>query len=50
MTTRYEYKCNGCSHDYIEQRGDDELNPFFVNCNSCKEGTYEEVSKVVLSE
>ena len=48
MTTKYDYKCNKCGYDYTEQRRDDELNPFFVNCVSCFEGINEEVSKTFI--
>jgi hypothetical protein len=29
---KYEYKCNICNHDYIEQRGSGE-NAYFTKCN-----------------
>jgi predicted SprT family Zn-dependent metalloprotease len=48
MATRYEYKCNKCGHDYVEQRRDDELNPFFANCVVCSEGINEEINKVFI--
>lgn len=49
MTIKFEYKCNACSHDYIEQRGQDEPNPYFSTCHSCKIGIYEETFKTVLT-
>lgn len=49
MTIKYTYKCNSCSHNYIEQRGKDEPNPFFTTCNLCLNGTYEETSVEVIS-
>ena len=29
---KYEYKCNTCNHNYIEQRGPGE-NAYFTKCN-----------------
>lgn len=49
MTIKFEYKCNNCEHDYIEQRGNDEPNPFFSVCHNCKIGTYVETNQVILS-
>jgi len=49
MTIKYEYKCNACSHDYVEQRGNDEPNIFFSTCLKCNVGTYEETGHTGLS-
>jgi hypothetical protein len=49
MTIRYEYKCNTCANNYIEQRGKDEPNAFFTTCFKCEIGTYEETGHTVLS-
>ena len=49
MTIKYIYKCDTCSHNYFEQRGKDEPNPYFTSCNSCYNGTYGEISKEILS-
>lgn len=49
MTIRYQYKCDACEHNYVEQRGNDEPNPYFSTCHSCGAGSYEEVSKEVLA-
>lgn len=49
MTIRFIYKCAACSHDYAEQRGNDEPNPYFSTCHSCGAGTYEEISKEILA-
>jgi ribosomal protein L37AE/L43A len=42
---RYEYKCNSCSHEYVEQRGSGE-NAYFTKCNitGCS-GDYELVTQ-----
>ena len=49
MTVKFEYKCNNCSNDYIEQRAADE--PLFVlNCTNCKNGEHELVASTVISE
>ena len=50
MTIRYEYKCSKCLHEYVEQRGQDEPNPYFSTCHSCKDGEYEETNQEILSE
>lgn len=44
MTIKHIYECNTCKHDYVEQRGQDEPNPFFSTCHSCGMGSYEEVA------
>ena len=49
MTIKYEYQCNNCQHNYIEQRGNDEPNPYFVICNSCGNGEYQEINKTILA-
>lgn len=49
MTIRYVYECNSCGSDYVEQRGNEELNPFFSTCQSCGSGEYIEVSHEILS-
>lgn len=49
MTIKFEYKCNNCFHDYAEQRGNDEPNPYFTTCHSCGVGTYEETAQTVLA-
>ena len=49
MTIRYKYICNTCEHNYIEQRGNDEPNPYFTICHSCGIGNYEETNKEVLA-
>ena len=46
MTTRYEYKCDSCGNDYVEQRSDAELTPYFAKCAACGKGTNQEVNKV----
>lgn len=48
MTIRYEYKCDACSHEYVEQRGNDEPNAYFSTCHVCSVGTYKEVAQTVL--
>ena len=48
MTTRYEYKCDVCGHNYIEQRGDNELDIFFIKCLACATGDYQETAQVFL--
>ena len=32
IVIKYEYKCDVCSHDYVEQRGIDE-DAYFTKCN-----------------
>ena len=49
MTIKFEYKCDKCNNDYIEQRGNDEPNAYFTTCHSCHEGTYQEVAQTVLA-
>lgn len=49
MTIKYTYECDACAHDYVEQRGNDEPNPFFTTCHSCGAGEYKETSKEVLA-
>jgi hypothetical protein len=49
MTIKFEYKCNQCGNDYIEQRGIDEPNPFLTACYLCKVGSYEEIAQTVLA-
>lgn len=49
MTIKYTYTCSNCSHNYVEQRGKDEPNPYFTTCSSCKSGTYEEIDKEILA-
>lgn len=39
MTIRYEYECDSCGHDYVEQRNESDPQ-FFTTCNSCGVGTY----------
>jgi len=43
MTTRYEYKCDQCDANYVEQRRDTE-SQFITVCDACKTGTYTEVT------
>ena len=43
MTTRYEYNCNQCGADYIEQRKDTDAQ-FFTSCQACSSGTYVEIT------
>jgi hypothetical protein len=42
---KYDYKCNACSSDYVEQRGSGE-NAYFTKCtvNGCN-GTFELVNE-----
>jgi hypothetical protein len=47
MTIKCEYKCNTCSHDYIEQRNDGE-GQFFTDCNRGCGGTYELVQETFI--
>ena len=49
MTIKYTYKCDTCSHNYFEQRGEDEPNAYITLCNYCDNGTYGEISKEILS-
>jgi DNA-directed RNA polymerase subunit RPC12/RpoP len=49
MTVRYEYKCNKCGKDYVEQRGAQEPQ-FFSDCGKSDCPGYEEVGKTVIAE
>jgi uncharacterized protein (DUF983 family) len=49
MTVKFEYKCNNCSNEYVEQRAADEP-LFFLNCMNCKNGENELVAETVISE
>ena len=49
MTIKFNYKCNSCAYEYVEQRGNYELNLYFTTCHSCGLGTYEETGQTVLS-
>lgn len=49
MTIKYNYKCSSCEKTYSEQRTAEE-NQFFVTCQACLNGTYEEISVEVISE
>jgi hypothetical protein len=49
MTVKFEYKCNNCSKDYVEQRGVTEPQ-FFVDCESCKQGQFIEVNQIVIAD
>ncbi len=49
MTVKFEYKCNNCGNDYVEQRAADEP-LFFLNCTNCKNGEHELVASTVISE
>lgn len=50
MTIKYNYKCDNCSFNYIEQRGNDEPNQFFIQCQSCYAGNYIEISSEIIAE
>ena len=47
MTTRYEYNCNQCGADYIEQRKDTDAQ-FFTSCQACSSGTYVEITSTFI--
>lgn len=49
MTVKYEYKCDICSHDYMEQRGADEPQ-FFTTCNKGDGGNYVLVNETKIAE
>jgi uncharacterized protein (DUF983 family) len=49
MTVKFEYKCNECGFDYLEQRGKDEPQ-IFVKCTFCKEGDFVETNQTILSD
>jgi len=49
MTVKFEYKCNYCTKEYIEQRGADE-SQFTVDCEVCKQGEFIEVNQTVISD
>ena len=49
MTVKYEYKCNNCSNNYVEQRAANEP-LFFLNCTKCNNGEHELVTSTVISE
>ena len=38
---RYEYNCDACGHDYVEQRSVEDPQ-FFTVCNKCGAGEYKE--------
>lgn len=44
MTIRFEYVCKNCQYIYVEQRGEDEPDPYITKCLSCNTGDYEEYS------
>lgn len=49
MTVKFEYKCNYCTKEYVEQRGADEPQ-FIVDCEVCKQGEFIEVNHTVLAD
>lgn len=49
MTVKYNYKCSSCEATYLEMRAAEEPQ-FFVTCQACSAGTYEEKSTEVISE
>lgn len=50
MTIRFQYKCNVCGNDYIEQRKEDEP-LYFLKCQAFNcTGDNIEVSSTVLEE
>jgi hypothetical protein len=48
MTVKYEYKCNVCEKQYVEQRGAEEAQ-FFTDCAKSDGGTYELINETVLA-
>lgn len=48
MTVKYIYNCTHCGVTYLEQRVKEETQ-FFVACQTCNVGTYEETSKEVIA-
>lgn len=49
MTVKFEYKCNYCTKEYIEQRAAEEPQ-FTVDCEVCKQGQFIEVNQIVISD
>jgi hypothetical protein len=49
MTVKFNYKCTQCEATYLEQRAASEPQ-FFITCQACGVGTYEETSVEVISE
>jgi len=49
MTVKFEYKCDKCGFDYLEQRGKDEPQ-IFAKCTFCKEGDFVETNQTILSD
>jgi hypothetical protein len=49
MTVKFEYKCDKCEFDYVEQRGKDEPQ-IFAKCHSCREGDLIETNQIVLAD
>lgn len=48
MTVKFEYLCDACGHDYVEQRAAEE-SPFFTSCHVCG-NDYKEVAQTILAE
>lgn len=48
MTTKYEYVCDKCGHEYAEQRNETEPQ-YFTSCNSC-DGSYVETGSTFIEE
>ena len=48
MTVKYNYICNECKSEYVEQRGAEDVQ-IFTDCQTCESGTYNEVSSEVIS-
>lgn len=49
MTVKFNYKCNYCTKEYVEQRGADEPQ-FTVDCEVCKQGEFIEVNQTVIAD
>jgi hypothetical protein len=49
MTVRYEYKCDKCGKNYLEQRTAQEPQ-YFSDCATSDGGTYQLVNETVLAE
>jgi len=49
MAVRYEYKCDLCGHEYLEQR-EATQSQFFIKCNRGDGGNYELVNEIKLED
>lgn len=49
MATRYEYKCDACGHDYVEQRNESD-SQFFTTCNDCGSEKYKLTNETEITD